>query len=453
MNLRSVCSDEPIDYFLAGSLSEDEVVSFESHLGKCQHCEARLRDRTASGDFWADTRRFLLDQDSTGVTLDSPNQASTILSLLDPTDDPHSLGRLAGYEVTGVVGWGGMGIVLKAREVSLDRFVAIKVLNPSYSGQSAPRKRFSREAQAAAAVVHDHVIAIHGVDHWKDLPFLVMPYVSGESLQQRIDRDAPMEVEDILRIGMQVARGLAAAHDQGLIHRDVKPANILMPAGVSRIILTDFGLARAADDASLTRSGVLAGTPQYMSPEQVRGETLDQRSDLFSLGSVMYAMACGRPPFRSETAYGVLRKVSDQSHHSLMELRNDLPIWLSEVIDRLLQKDRNHRFESAEELAEHLEDCLAHRQQPSTKVLPRLADRPSIESSNSIRESKKRNWLPWAIVLAGCVGVISIWWSKSQTTETLPPSLEIDWSYDDSDLVDLENDLDELVDELDTLKL
>jgi eukaryotic-like serine/threonine-protein kinase len=145
------------------------------------------------------------------------------------------------------------------------------------------------------------VVAIHAVDSWKGLPYLVMQYVPGTSLQGRIESDGPLAVGAILRIGMQVASGLAAAHAQGLVHRDIKPANILLENGIERIKITDFGLARAADDASLTQSGVAAGTPYYMAPEQARCECIDPRADLFSLGGVMYAMCTGHPPFRAET--------------------------------------------------------------------------------------------------------------------------------------------------------
>ena len=151
------------------------------------------------------------------------------------------------------------------------------------------------------------MVPIHSIDTWKGLPYLVMSFVAGRSLQERIDSEGPLPVEAILRIGMQAASGLAAAHAQRLVHRDVKPANILLENGVERVSLTDFGLARAVDDASLTQSGVVAGTPQYMAPEQARGELIDLRADLFSLGSTLYAMAAGHAPFRAESALAVLR--------------------------------------------------------------------------------------------------------------------------------------------------
>src|SRR5205085_4559466 len=144
------------------------------------------------------------------------------------------------------------------------------------------------------------------------LPYLVMQYVAGESLQDRLDRAGLLEVTEVVRIGMQTAAGLAAAHAQGLIHRDIKPANLLLENGLARVKITDFGLARSIDDVQLTQNGVVTGTPEYMAPEQARGEPVDHRADLFSLGSVLYAMCIGVPPFRGSTTLAVLRQVSDQ---------------------------------------------------------------------------------------------------------------------------------------------
>ena len=193
-----------------------------------------------------------------------------------------------------MIGQGGMGVVLKAFEPALHRLVAIKVLAAAVAGSATARRRFTREAQAAAAVCHDHIVAVHGVHEADGLPYLVMQYVAGESLQTRLDRTGPLEVIEIVRIGLQTAPGLAAAHAQGLIHRDIKPANLLLENGLARVKITDFGLARMADDVQLTQNGVVAGTPEYMAPEQARGETVDHRADLFSLGSVLYALCTGR---------------------------------------------------------------------------------------------------------------------------------------------------------------
>ena len=278
--------------------------------------------------------------------------------------------------MTDVLGRGGFGIVLKAFDPALSRFVAIKVLASELAASAAARNRFAREARAAAAVVHENVVAIHSVDSWNGLPYLVMPYIAGRSLQERVDRDGPLAVKEVLRIGMQTALGLAAAHDQGLVHRDVKPSNILLENGVERVKLSDFGLARAVDDASLTQSGVVAGTPQYMSPEQARGEAVDHRSDLFSLGGVMYFMCAGHPPFRADSTPAVLRRVCDERPRPLREINPDVPDWLAEVVERLHAKEAGERFASAAEVAEVLQHHLADLQRTGTSA-PLLSSPPT----------------------------------------------------------------------------
>ena len=259
--------------------------------------------------------------------------------------------------------------MLKARDPALDRTVAIKVLSPALAHGATARRRFAREARAAAAVAHEHIVAIHAVDEFRGLPYLVMQYIPGRSLQERLDASGPLEVKEILRIGTQAAQALVAAHAQGVVHRDIKPANILLENCIEQVKLTDFGLARTIDDASLTQSGIIAGTPQYMAPEQARGESVDARSDLFSLGAVLYAMAGGRPPFRADSAMAVLKRICDDRHRSIRELNPEHPDWLEAVIDRLLAKDPADRFQSAAEVADLLERGLAHVQQP--KAVPR----------------------------------------------------------------------------------
>jgi serine/threonine protein kinase len=231
-----------------------------------------------------------------GASLDRIAAATDVgqaLGLLAPSDKAGSLGRLGHYDVQEVIGTGGMRIVLKAFDDKLHRVVAIKVMAAQPATSATARMRFVREAQAAAAVSHDHVVTIFAVEAAALLPYLVMQYVAGLSLQQRLDRDGPLDRPEILRIGMQTASGLAAAHAQGLVHRDIKPANILLENSVERVRITDFGLARAAAEARLTQTGAVAGTPQYLSPEQAEGKAIDQRADLFSLGSVLYARNCG----------------------------------------------------------------------------------------------------------------------------------------------------------------
>ena len=253
-----------------------------------------------------------------------------------------------------------MGIVLRALDRCLQRFVAIKVLSPEFANNDTAQQRFCREARAAAAVTHENVVAIHQVDHDEDsgLPYLVMQLVTGTSLEDHITANGPLPLTDVLRIGAQAAAGLAAAHRQGLIHRDVKPANILLESDLQRVKLTDFGLARAAEDVRLTQSGFVPGTPLYMAPEQARGEAIDHRADLFSLGSVLYAMCTGRPPFQGSTPYVVLKSVTEEQPTPIAVLNPEVPGWLVDVIDRLHAKKPADRFQSAADVAEVLSRAL-----------------------------------------------------------------------------------------------
>ncbi|MEM8736411.1 MAG: serine/threonine-protein kinase, partial [Planctomycetota bacterium] len=288
---------------------------------------------------------------------------------LAPSDDPAAAGRIGNFEILGVIGTGGMGVVLKAREPALDRIVAIKILSPHLASSKSARKRFAREARAAAAVIHDNVIPIYGVAEWNDLPYLVMPYLPDPSLAERIERDGPLSIEATLSVGMQVARGLAAAHTQGLVHRDVKPANVLLSKGTERAVITDFGLARTADDASLTRAGVLAGTPHYMSPEQAKGEKVDARSDLFSLGSMLYAMRTGHSPVNEELGSKAIERLAQHDFHGLPE-GNRHPAWFIRLVNWLLAKKPADRPESAALVADVMERALAHLRQPTKSAVP-----------------------------------------------------------------------------------
>ena len=274
-----------------------------------------------------------------------------------PSERPDALGRLDHYQVLEVRGRGGFGIVLKAFDEKLHRIVALKVLAPPLAACPLSRKRFLREAQAAAAIRNDHVVGIFAVEDgpW---PYIVMEYIDGPSLEEKITRDGPLPFDEILRIGKQAATGLAAAHQQGLIHRDIKPGNILLENGVARVKIIDFGLARAMDDASLSQAGVVFGTPEYMAPEQVVSAEVDHRVDLFSLGSVLYTLCTGSPPFRGAGSMATLRKVVDERPKPVREERPDAPEWLESIITRLHAKNPNRRYQSAQEVADLLTQHL-----------------------------------------------------------------------------------------------
>ncbi len=293
------------------------------------------------------------------------------IGLLEPSGKPGCLGLLGPYEVQQFLGRGGMGIVLRALDPQLNRVVAIKVLAPELAADVSSRRRFLREARAAAAVSHPHVVTIHAVAVDDDrLPYLVMECIVGRTLQQKIDQTGSLKLKEILRIGTQIAEGLAAAHKHGLVHRDIKPANILLENGVERVKITDFGLARSVEDAAITRTGEVSGTPQYMSPEQALGQHVDHRSDLFSLGCVLYAMCAGRPPFRGDNVAVVVRRICDDTPKPIGEINPDIPGWLIQTIERLLAKGPAQRFQSAAEVADVLSGQLAHAQQPHGAPVP-----------------------------------------------------------------------------------
>src|SRR5262249_34346829 len=190
----------------------------------------------------------------------------------------------------------GMGIVLLASDPVLRRPVAIKLMLPELAAHARARERFLREARSAAAVQHENVVVIHAVESGGDVPYLVMEYVSGHSLQHRLSSDGPLSADKVAQLGAQIAEGLACAHARGLVHRDVKPANILIDDRTGRAKLTDFGLARAGDDPTLTQIGFVTGTPDYIAPEQARGQTVDHRADVYSLGATLFAATTGQPP-------------------------------------------------------------------------------------------------------------------------------------------------------------
>jgi uncharacterized protein (TIGR03067 family) len=292
------------------------------------------------------------------------------LSFLAAPTKAGLLGRLGHYEIQQVIGKGSFGIVLKGFDERLHRVVAIKVLSPAFAANGSARKRFIREARAAAAVKNEHVVGIYDVQEEAQPPYLVMECIDGISLQDKLDKHGSFGVKEILRIGMQIAEGLTSAHKQGLVHRDIKPANILLENGVERVKITDFGLARAVDDASVTQSGTVAGTPMYMSPEQAEGLPIDHRSDLFSLGTVLYAMCTGHPPFRASGTHAVLKRVIDASPRPIREINSEIPDWLCTIIAKLHAKKPEDRIQTAKEIGELLGHHLAHLQQPQTHALP-----------------------------------------------------------------------------------
>ena len=337
--------------------------------------DALLQSHATAGSFLdipaADQMEPGIDSSTTNTIVGAPGDDSAVerasgeaefRKYLQPATRPGWMGRLGHYEIEAILGRGAFGIVAKAFDEKLHRVVAIKLMNPELASTSPPRQRFLREARTAAAVPHENIVAIHAVEE-QPLPYLVMEYIPGQTLQQRMDAKGPFDAKEILRIGQQVAAGLAAAHGANLIHRDIKPSNILLSGGpAERAKISDFGLARAVDDATMTSSGLIAGTPMYMAPEQARGETLDHRADLFSLGSVLYQMASGRPPFRAANTVAVLKRVCEDTPRPLDDVLPGIPGWLETIIFKLLEKNRDDRYQTAQEVADLLARCQSELQ-------------------------------------------------------------------------------------------
>ena len=261
------------------------------------------------------------------------------------------------------LGRGGMGAVYLARDVRLDRPVAIKFLPPDMAAREDLRARFLQETRTAASFSHPNIVPVHAVEEKGRVLCFVMGYVEGETLTTRVGRTGPLPAGEAIRLLQECAWALSYAHARGVIHRDVKPDNILIDRGSGRALITDFGIARSQEPRGLTMVGEVIGTPQYMSPEQATGEAIDARSDLYSLGVVAFFALTGRLPFESSTAHGYLTAHITRPAPPIGTIRPDIPPALATAVDRLLMKDPSQRFQSGEELAEHLDPLRSARRE------------------------------------------------------------------------------------------
>jgi serine/threonine protein kinase len=276
---------------------------------------------------------------------------------LAPPQKQDELGRLGPYRVLKLLGAGAMGVVFQAEDPHLRRLVALKVLRPSLADNAEFHGRFLREARLAAAIEHEHIVTVYQVGEDRGVPFLAMQLLRGQTLEERLERTGGrLPLPEVLRVGREVAEGLAAAHARGLIHRDIKPANIWLEQRRGRVRIVDFGLARGREpDAQLTQAGAVIGTPAYMAPEQASAAAVDARCDLFSLGAVLYRAATGRSPFGDKDTLSILNALATRTPVPPHRIVPALPRLFSGLVMRLLAKDSDDRPQSARKVVQAIE--------------------------------------------------------------------------------------------------
>ena len=307
--------------------------------------------------------------------------------------------QFGAYEVVDELGRGGMGVVYRAKDADLGREVAVKVLSDALANEDAVVERFKREARSMAALNHPNIIQVHFIGEDDGKPYIVMEYVPGESLKDRVKRDAPLELKRALNFIAQTASGLAAAHASNVVHRDVKPANLIITPD-NQVKIADFGIAFAKElGEKLTTTGQFVGTPGYLSPEVCLGESVDQRSDIFSLGVVLYEMLTGKIPFGDVSPLGMMLEVVQSEVPDVREINDKVDEETSRILQRMIAKDPNQRYQSCSELLDDLEkhpDYSASgvwRTGPGATMLPPTASpqkATSLVSVDAVRDTLQR---------------------------------------------------------------
>ncbi|HWB09491.1 MAG TPA: protein kinase [Pirellulales bacterium] len=432
-----------LDRLLAGLAPEDRATELEEHLLGCARCCQAVRELLAASSEESVASAHAaseLSEDPAVIevanrvaTLRLPDQRAanceTVVAdadtmsdawevdqILDPPVSEGEIGRFGGFRVLRLLGTGGMGLVWEAEDPQLCRRVALKVMKPSLADRREHRARFLREAQAAAAIDHSHIVTVYQVGEHRGLPFLAMQLLRGETLDDALSRAGRLPQAECLRIGRQMAEGLAAAHRRGLIHRDIKPTNTWLEADGGWVKLVDFGLVQViADKGHLTQTGLILGTPAYMSPEQARGDTVDPRSDLFSLGAVLYHMATGVGPFQGASTLAVLTSLALRVPEPPRGINPEISPGFSDLILRLLAKDPVDRLPSADAVVEQIRQLETNA---SSKAAPTLrggqpvatSDRPSSVSRSAGAGFRSPRWLllaaAGAVLLAAIIIVI-----------------------------------------------
>jgi eukaryotic-like serine/threonine-protein kinase len=304
------------------------------------------------------------------------------------------------YDVEELVGAGGMSSVYKAHDRLLERYVALKVLHDQYTTDDEFVERFKREARAVAQLSHPNIVTV--IDRAEDdgKQFIVFEYIDGENLKELLTRSGRLPVRDALELAVQIAHGLAFAHDQGLVHRDVKPQNVLLN-GDGRAKVTDFGIARSLDVEGVTQTGTVLGTSNYIAPEQASGQPVDAQTDVYSLGVVLYELLAGDLPFPGENFVTVAMKHVNEPPPNLLEARKDVPLRVAAAVDRALEKDPTQRFPSMNAFAAELEASLAALDSPEDDLDATMISAPRTPQA---QRHSQRAISPWAIG----VGVLAL---------------------------------------------
>jgi eukaryotic-like serine/threonine-protein kinase len=304
------------------------------------------------------------------------------------------------YEVEELVGHGGMSSVYKAQDTLLERHVALKILHEQYSADDDFVERFKREARSVAQLQHPNIVTVIDRGEEDGCQYIVFEYIDGENLKERVVREGRLDVREALEIAVEVAHGLAFAHEQGLIHRDVKPQNILLN-GDGRAKVTDFGIARSLDVDGMTQTGTVLGTSNYIAPEQASGQRVDAHSDVYALGAVLYELLAGEVPFAGESFVAVAMKHMHEPAPNLLDVRGDVPLRVAAAVDRALEKDPEQRFPTMDAFAAELEACLAELDEPdddATIVIP---------SARRAAPKRRKQVSRWPIVI-GLLALLAI---------------------------------------------
>ncbi len=316
-----------------------------------------MRDSVEQQNDVDKTRAQTVSEKSHTYETQGQTPTDSFVPTFGPPDEPGEVGRLGPYRIIKELGKGGMGAVYAALDTRLDRKIALKVMIPAFAAIPSAKERFLREARAAAKIAHDNVVTVYEADERDGIPYIVMQYLEGYPLDEFLKKKGEVSQSQVLRIARETAAGLEAAHKLGIIHRDIKPGNLWLEAPNGRVKLLDFGLARPVDsDVELTKSGAILGTPAYMSPEQAQGERVDQRSDLFSLGVMLYRLTTGQLPFQGNSTMAVLMALGTKEPKPVREVNPAIPDGLAQLIHDLLRKDPAQRPATATEVITRLRD-------------------------------------------------------------------------------------------------